>query len=282
VVDLAVLLGDLNDESAELDAMVGGLSDVDFERPTPSPGWTIAHQIAHLGWTDTVATIAVTDPDGFNAVLAQAVEDPLGFVDRAAIEGLAPPPELLARWRAGRSTLADALIRMPAGTKAPWFATAMSATSMATGRLMETWAHGGDVADALGVTRQPTSRLRHIAYLGYRAMGHSFATHVRPVPEQSVRVELAAPAGTARLPEDRADPSPHATGRSETLWTFGPEQSANVVTGTALDFCLLVTQRRHRDDLALEATGPIADEWLDVAQAFAGPPGAGRAPAGVS
>jgi uncharacterized protein (TIGR03084 family) len=261
MVDLAVLLTDLADESAELDALVAALSDVDFERPTPSPGWTIAHQIAHLTWTDTVATLAVTNPDAFNAVLADAIEDPNGFVDRAATELLAPPPQLLATWRAGRAAVAEALTAMPAGTKAPWFATPMSATSMATGRIMETWAHGCDVADALGVTKQPTARMRHVAYLGFRALGHSFAVHGRPVPDEPVRVELTAPDGS--------------------LWTFGPEQSDNVVTGPALDFCLLVTQRRHRDDLALKATGPVADEWLDVAQAFAGPPGAGRAPAGL-
>jgi hypothetical protein len=41
-----------------------------------------------------------------------------------------------------------------------------------------------------------------------------------------------------------------------------------------------VTQRRHRDDLDLVAVGPDADRWLDVAQAFAGPPGEGREPSG--
>ena len=41
---------------------------------------------------------------------------------------------------------------------------------------------------------------------------------------------------------------------------------------------LRVTQRLHRDDLDLVATGPVADRWLDLAQAFAGPPGGGREP----
>ena len=62
------------------------------------------------------------------------------------------------------------------------------------------------------------------------------------------------------------------------MWTWGPEDAADRVTGPAIDFCLLVTQRRHRDDVRLVADGPAADEWLGIAQAFAGPPGPGRRP----
>ena len=129
---------------------------------------------------------------------------------------------------------------------------------MATARMMETWAHGLDVADALGVTREPTARLRHVAHLAVRALPYAFAVHGRPVPEVPVRVELTGPDGQA--------------------WTWGPAEAADRVTGPALDFCLRMTQRRHRDDLALVATGEVADAWLDVGQAFAGPPGTGREP----
>jgi uncharacterized protein (TIGR03084 family) len=261
MVDLAELIADLRDESADLDAAVAALPDVDWTRATPAPGWTIGHQISHLAWTDEVALLAVTDPAGFAEALSAVAEDPGGFVDRAAADGLAPPARLLARWRAGREALAGALSTVAEGTKIPWFGTAMSAASMATARLMETWAHGQDVADALGVTRRPTARLRHVAHLGYRTLGHGFLVHGRPAPAEPVRVELEAPDGTQ--------------------WTFGPAGAANRVSGPALDFCLLVTQRRHRTDLALHASGPVADEWLGVAQAFAGPPGAGRAPAGA-
>jgi uncharacterized protein (TIGR03084 family) len=222
----------------------------------------VAHQIAHLAWTDHVALLATTDLDGFLASISHAATDPGGFVDRGAEEFLAPPAELLARWRAGRTALAEALAATPAGDKLPWYGTRMSPASMATARIMETWAHGQDVADALGVTRTPTDRLRHVAHLGTRTLGHGFAAHGRDVPDVPVRVELTAPDGRT--------------------WSYGPADAADRVTGPALDFCLLVTQRRHRADLALVATGPVADEWLDVAQAFAGPPGAGRQPASVA
>ncbi|MFG3687721.1 TIGR03084 family metal-binding protein [Micromonospora sp. NPDC047740] len=259
MVDLTALLADLAAESAQLDALVAPLPPVDWDRPTPAPGWTVAHQIAHLAWTDHVAHLAATDAAAFFASVT-AAPDPARLVDDGAAAFLAPPAELLARWRDGRAALAAALAAAPPGEKLPWYGTGMSPASMVTARIMETWAHGEDVAEALGVERAPTARLRHVAHLGFRTLGHGFAAHGRPVPAAPVRVELAAPDGA--------------------LWTFGPAGAADLVTGPALDFCLLVTQRRHRADLALVATGPVADEWLDVAQAFAGPPGAKRAAAG--
>ncbi|GIG85191.1 hypothetical protein Pen02_01270 [Plantactinospora endophytica] len=259
MVDLDSLLTDLAAESAELETLVVALPEADWSRPTPAPGWTVAHQIAHLAWTDHVATLAATDVDAFAHSIRHAATDPDGFVDRGAAEFLAPPPELLDRWRNGRSALALALRGVPAGERLPWYGTRMSATSMATARIMETWAHGGDVADALGITRTPTARLRHVAYLGARTVGHAFAAHGRPVPDAPLRIELTGPDGDS--------------------WQFGPADAADRISGPALDFCLLVTQRRHHTDLALVAVGPVATEWLGIAQVFAGPPGPGRQPA---
>ncbi|MFI7072451.1 TIGR03084 family metal-binding protein [Micromonospora sediminicola] len=259
MVDLTALLADLAAESEQLDALVAELPPAGWDRPTPAPGWTVAHQVAHLAWTDHVAHLAATDESAFFASVTSA-PDPSRLVEDGAESFLAPPPALLARWRAGRSALADALAAVPPGQKMPWYGTSMSPASMATARLMETWAHGEDVADALDVRRTPTARLRHVAHLGFRTLGHGFAAHGRAVPTAPVRVELTPPAG--------GEP-----------WVFGPAGAADRVTGPALDFCLLVAQRRHRADLALVATGPVADEWLDVAQAFAGPPGDKREPA---
>jgi uncharacterized protein (TIGR03084 family) len=292
--DIGGLLADLAAESADLDVRVGPLPEPHWTRLTPADGWTIAHQIAHLAWTDHMATLAATDPDAFHASLASAADDPLHFVDRGTETFLGPPAELLDRWRAGRAALAEALAAAPQGARLPWYGTAMSPTSMITARIMETWAHGQDVADTLGHRRAPTDRLRHIAYLGVRTLGHSFMTHGRDVPAVPVRVELIGPsnpeAGKLRS-EERSDedgrrrqPGPSGSAASasgQSIWEYGPSDATDRVVGPALDFCLLVTQRRHRADLALVATGPVADEWLDIAQAFAGPPGAGREPTGT-
>src|SRR5689334_22421920 len=100
MVDLPALLDDLDAEAADLDRRVADLPTADWARPTPAAGWTIAHQIAHLAWTDSVATLAATDPDRFVAELAvAAADDPNGLVHRMAESSLAPPAELLHRWR---------------------------------------------------------------------------------------------------------------------------------------------------------------------------------------
>jgi uncharacterized protein (TIGR03084 family) len=134
----------------------------------------------------------------------------------------------------------------------------MSARSFATARIMETWAHGQDVLDALGRTRRPTDRLRHVAHLGVSTRGWSYAIRGRPIPEVDVRVELAAPSGGT--------------------WSWGEPDSVDRVSGPAEDFCLVVTQRRHVDDTTLQVEGATATEWMAIAQAFAGPPMDGRRP----
>ncbi len=253
------LLGDLRAEGDELDGLVAGLGGAEWRMATPAPGWTVAHQIAHLAWTDERAVQAAEDAQGFADEVRRAWAAPDAFVDEGAERGAAEPPEvLLGRWREGRERLLRALAAQPPRARLPWYGPPMSVMSMATARLMETWAHGQDVADALGAHRVPTARLRHVARIGFRARGYAYAARGMEPPADEFRVELTAPAGE--------------------LWTYGPEDAAQRVTGPALDFCLLVTQRAHRDDLALRAEGPDADRWLDIAQAFAGPPGRGRAP----
>lgn len=253
----ANVLADLRAEGEDLDRLVGELPPEGWRTPTPAPGWTVAHQIGHLAWTDEVALLAATEPAAFQTRLERAMTELSGYVDRAA-QGVASRTDLAAHWRTTRAALADALAEVEPGTKLPWFGPPMSATSMATARLMETWAHGQDVADALGVVRTPTARLRNVAHLGVRTRDFAHLINDRTAPEELFRVELTGPGGE--------------------LWTWGPADATERVTGPALDFCLLVTQRRHRDDLALTATGEQADAWLDFAQAFAGPPGEGRTP----
>ncbi|NDK91378.1 TIGR03084 family protein [Gordonia desulfuricans] len=254
------VVADLTAESRVLDELVAGLDAAGWATATPAPGWTVAHQIAHLSWTDTQSGIAATDPAAFAAVVAEALENPTGFVDEAAEQGARlPGAELLAQWRTAREALAAALLAVPDGTKIPWFGPPMSATSMATARLMETWAHGLDVADALGVTLEPTDRIKAVAHIGVRTRDFAYAVNGKQPPAQPFRVELVAPSGA--------------------LWTWGPDDATDIVRGPALDFCLLVTQRRAPADLALHFVGDDAREWSTIAQCFAGPPGAGREPA---
>ncbi len=251
------IVADLRAESDDLDALVAPLPAHRWADPTPAPGWTIAHQIGHLLWTDRVALTAVTDEARFAEALQAAAADPAGFVDAGAEELTAlPPAELLADWRVTRGRLHEALLTVPDGRKLPWFGPPMSAASMATARLMETWAHGLDVADALGVKRRTTERLRSIAHLGVHTRDYAFFVNNLAAPAEPFLVELHGPGGD--------------------VWSWGPPDAAQRVTGSAEDFCFLVTQRRPLSSLNITAHGADARRWLEIAQAFAGPPGAGR------
>ena len=261
------LLDDLQAEGDRLWNAVAGLDDDGWLTPTPAPGWTVATQVAHLLWTDEVAVLAAgaRTPEGkqaWDAVVLEAIEDPTGYVDAQAIEVARLRPEaLLARWGTARAGLRAALRDYPAGERMPWFGPPMSPASMATARFMETWAHALDVYAALEMRPEPPSgqegdRIRHVAHLGVRTRDFAFSVHGLDAPADEFRIELTAPSGD--------------------LWTWGPEDAAQSVRGSAYDFCLLVTQRVHRDDTDLVATGADAERWLTIAQAFAGPAGEGR------
>jgi uncharacterized protein (TIGR03084 family) len=257
MADLDAIVGDLRAESDELDALVAPLAETRWREPTPAVGWTIAHQVGHLLWTDRVALTSVSDEASFRDILEAAAADPAGFVDAGADEeAQRAPAELLDDWRTTRHRLHAALAAVPPGRKLVWFGPPMSAASMATARLMETWAHGLDVADALDVCRPATSRLRSIAHLGVRTRDFAFAVNGLPAPTTAFRVELGAPDGS--------------------IWAWGPEDAGQRVTGSAEDFCYLVTQRRPLSSLDIVASGEDAQQWLTIAQAFAGPPGSGR------
>ncbi|MEU5363301.1 TIGR03084 family metal-binding protein [Streptomyces sp. NPDC005925] len=263
MADPTPVIDDLREESEELDRLVAGLTPAQWALATPAPRWSIAHQIAHLAWTDRSALAAVTDEERFRALVQEALAAPDSYVDDGAEEGARlPAPRLLETWRAGRTALDSALRAAPPGARFPWYGPPMATASMATARLMETWAHGLDVADALGVARPPTARLRHIARLGVRTRDFAYHVHGLTPPAEEFRVELTGPGGEP--------------------WTYGPGDAPQRVTGPALDFCLLVTQRAHRDDLAVRAEGSDADRWLSIAQAFAGPSGNGRPARGAA
>jgi len=261
---LDTLLADLDTEGDVLRTAVAGLDADGWATPTPAAGWSVATQVGHLAWTDGVAVLAARaheDQAPWDELVLGALGDPDGFVDAEA-HRVAADPDLLAHWDRTRADLADALRAVPDGVRLPWFGPPMSPTSMATARFMETWAHSLDVQQGLGLPPERTDRVRHVVELGWRTRGFSFATHGEEVPAEPVRLELTSPGGET--------------------WAWGDPDASETVTGSAHDLALLVTQRVHRDDTDLVATGPGATRWLEIAQAFAGPPGAGREAVGRS
>ena len=249
------LLEDLANEVQALNAMLTTLSPEDWSRVTPAPGWNVADQVIHLGLFDRRCMWSMVDPERFAADLQ-------GMRTNGGVDGLhdaergRTTDDLLSWWRIGAADLLAASRSTDLSARCAWYGPAMSATSMLTARLMETWAHGYDIADAVGHIPVPTQRLKHIAHIGVRARPFAFAANKRDMPDGDVFVSLTSPDGE--------------------VWTWGDESASSRVSGEALGFCLAVTQRRHVDDCGLTATGDLAQQWMSIAQAFAGPPGVGR------
>lgn len=259
--DLEALRDDLAAEVASLAELVEPLGSQDLSRPTPAEGWDVADTLAHLAGFDDNATLAVADPDAFRAELVRLLETGGDPIADATERGRELGPEGSRRWwREASARFSEAAASLDPATRVPWYGPDMGAMSFVTARLMETWAHGQDVRDALGAAPSATDRLRHVADIGIRARRYSYTVRGLDVPAAGVRVELVAPSGE--------------------VWTWGVEDAPGRVSGKALDFCLLVTQRRHRDDVSVTGSGEHAEEWLGIAQAFAGPAGSGRAPIG--
>jgi uncharacterized protein (TIGR03084 family) len=247
---------DLVAEHDDLDRLVAPLEPAQWDLATPADGWSIRDQVSHLWFFDQRALMALTDPVAFAEDAERLMS--AGSTETSVVPGRNISPALLLdSWRADRSLLVAHARNVDPSARVPWYGPAMGARSFITARLMETWAHGQDVADALGVQRVPSTRLRHVAHIGVRARPFSYAINARPMPDVEVYVELTAPHGA--------------------VWTWG-EPGTQRVTGDALDFCLLVTQRRHLADTDLVVEGDAAKEWISIAQAFAGPPGSGRRP----
>jgi uncharacterized protein (TIGR03084 family) len=250
---------DLAKEYEELDTIVAALDESGWNVMTPAEGWTVKDQIRHLAYYDERAKLAVTEPEAFDQHLADITMDPEGH--RETLEKVGKElavAELLNWWRQERRALLDALIPLGRKARLRWYGPPLSALSFATARLMETWAHGQDVADVLGIERVSTDRLRHIAHLGVATFGWSYTNRQMKIPDSPVRVEITSPSGE--------------------LWTWGPEKAKDIVKGSAEDFCLVVVQRRNLAYTQLVIKGATARQWMSIAQSYAGLPGADRKP----
>jgi uncharacterized protein (TIGR03084 family) len=254
------LCEDLNSEHESLDRVVRDLTSTAWGHPTPAAGWDVRDTISHLCFFDEAATLAVEEPATFEAWRNELVATMGGGSEPDVEIGRKTPSdeELLERWRTSRARFVEAATAAAASSPAPrvtWFGPPMSLASFVTARIMETWAHGIDVRDALQLPLRPdaeTPRLRHVCHIGYGARAFTFAAHGIPDPGDPVKLEVSAPDGST--------------------WTWGFEDSNQRITGTALDVALVFTQRRHPSRTSVRAVGSTAHTWLSIAQAFAGPP----------
>jgi uncharacterized protein (TIGR03084 family) len=264
---LADLLVDLDAEYDDLRAVLGDLADdaPEWDLPTPSEGWAVRDQISHLAYFDDAGRLAMVDPEAFarsvDEVLASTGDPMEVHLSRGrAIGGHA----LLEWWGSAHREMVVAFSTADPSARVPWFGPPMGVLSFVSARLMETWAHGQDVYDALGAERVATARLRHIAHLGVRARTFSYLVRGREVPDGRIDVVVTGPDGE-QWRWEIGEPADHPS-----------DDAGSSVSGTALDFCLAVTQRRNLAATDLVVTGALAEDWMAIAQAFAGPPGPGR------
>jgi uncharacterized protein (TIGR03084 family) len=247
---------DFRAEADELHTVLAALRDADWGRPTLFKAWTVNDIVQHLHESDMMAAASVADSESFASLRAeiQALRD--GGMTRIEATrhrlGHLTGRRLLERWRQQMDDLCDRLSAMPPETRLTWFGPDMGVRMFATARQMETWAHGQAIYDLMGVARLPTDRLRNIAEIGARTYGWTFANRSIPLPGPPPHLRLAAPSGTT--------------------WEWNDPSVDNIVEGSALDFCQIVTQVRNVADTSLKVTGEPARKWMSLAQCFAGPP----------
>jgi uncharacterized protein (TIGR03084 family) len=251
--DFARLVDDLYAERQLVETALDGLDDRSWDVASAAEGWTLRDCVAHLAESDDNATRGID----LDAAPPPAPGEREGVLTPGQRHGRTLPPSEVLRWyREANDRLIATLRKYKGDDRLPWLGQPMSARSFVGARLMEHWSHGLDILEAAGVTPVDTDRLRHVAHLGYITRAFAYRNRGLTPPATPLYLELTSPSGDT--------------------WTWGPEDAPDRITGPAGDFCRIVTQRIHPDDTSLRADGPHAAEFLSIAQAFAGPPGAGR------
>ena len=240
-------------EARALGALLTTLAPEDWERETQFKSWTVNDVIVHLHFWNQAADLSLQDPDGFDAFMARALPE-LQKGGMRAYENTQVSERGAALFEAWRGLVEDMAVRwakVDGKTRMKWAGPDMSARSMMTARQMETWAHGQEIFDLFGQEQPQEDRIENIVFLGVNTFGWSHQVHGQPVPDQMPELRLTAPSGT--------------------VWQFG-EPGADRIKGRAVEFAQVVTQTRNIADTALQVTGPVASNWMRIAQCFAGPP----------
>lgn len=247
-------------ESEALHAAIADLDDAGLRQTTQFKGWTIEDVLVHLHFWNRGADLAARDAAAFQEVIGGAMTSlketgSLRSTENATIA--ARGTALRDAWIDLVRDMAPRWAEMDPKTRLIWVGPSMSARSFMTARQMETWAHGMEIFDTLGLSRRNRDRIRNIVILGVNTFGWSHQVHGLPVPDTMPKLDLTAPSGA--------------------LWEFG-DAAGGRITGTATDFAAVVTQTRALADTGLQVQGALAETWMANAQCFAGPPETPPAP----
>lgn len=245
----------LAEQHAELAGMLDGLDERDWQRPSRCDGWTVADVVLHLAQTNEMAIGSAT---GRFAKTLSELTDGLGragSIDDGADQMVArdrgqPGDTVRARWQASSARLREVLAATDPHARVTWVAGELSARTLATTRLAETWIHTGDVAFGFGIEREPADRLWHIARLAWRTLPYAFGREGRTMTGP-VAFSLVGPRGDA--------------------WSFGGDDDAplTTITGPAVDLVMVASRRVDPHDTALQGAGPDADAVLELVRTWA-------------
>jgi len=257
--ELARQVSDLRIEGEELSALLSSLDAADWDRTTTFKNWTVYDVVAHLHFSDHMGVTTMRSSDAFKALVADVgrSELTLAAYTRRWL-GDVPAAELLSRWRDLFADMCDRLQAMDPEQRLTWAGPGMKPRMFTTARQMETWAHGWEIYDLLGVPRQHTDRIRNIATIGVRTFGWTFTNRQLEIPAEIPYVRLIAPSGA--------------------IWEFNDPNASSRVSGDSVEFCQVVTQVRNIADTRLEVVGDSATRWMAIAQCFAGAPADPPAP----
>jgi len=241
------ILSDLVAEQQYQDQFLQRTNIRDWKLQTPSAGWSIQDTVSHLASFEEYAFNALEE-GGSRLEEASRYATQAEFTLAAVRPGRSMrPQDVIEWWREARAKVVDSLSHKSPSDRVPWFAGDMSARTFATTRLMETWAHGLDIHETRGAEPEDTPRLRHIAWLAWKTLPYAFRDAGQPY-EQPVRVEVIGPAYAK--------------------YVFGPEDTDQVIKGTAGEWCRVAVRRRSPDDTSLKAQGEVAQMALKVVRAY--------------
>jgi uncharacterized protein (TIGR03084 family) len=241
-------------QDEELAGLLTGRSDDDWHRPSPCEGWDVADVVLHVAQTNE---LAIASLEGAFPAMAERLagdETRPGNVDDAADlmveqERGATAGEIFDRWQRTANRFLELADATDLSQHVTWVAGELSARTLVTTRLSETWIHTNDVADALGVPLAPTERQRHIARLAWRTLPYAFARSGKELTGP-VAFDLRGPSGDS--------------------WEFTPDDPAlTTVTGSGAELCLVAARRLEPSATRLRAVGPDAEDVLALVRTYA-------------
>ena len=239
------ILSDLVAEQQFLDQSLQRIPIKVWDLKTPNKPWTVRDTISHLADFENLGADSINGGDRIKEW--QNSTDLEALKKQAIKEGRAMrPQDVIEWWRGGRAKVVEPLSHMNGEDRIDWIAGDMSARTFATFRLMETWMHGLDIYSTLGLEVEDTPRIRHIAWLGWKTLPYAFKQAGEDY--EPVRVEVIGP-GYSR-------------------WVFGPEDTDQLIKGSASDWSRIVVRRIKPRDTRLKVTGEHAKKALAVARAW--------------